>query len=286
MSNFQLIPANAFTIGELTDIYNQTRIDYIVPMPMNVARLQEYIQNYDLDVSRSVVAMVGGKALGLAMLGVRPDHTWITRLGVVPGKRHYGTGEALMRYEIQQSWALNVADIILEVIINNVPAHRLFRKLGFRETRDLLILRRPPGAPDETPGSYKMIAIDDPDQVRALLRKRNSVPSWLDDYPSLCNAGHMHAIQVRLSTGEWGWIAFQKTIFQLGRIVIQTEIGDPYKVGRALVHALHMNNPLTDTKTENLTKLDEHLQAFLDTQYLESFARIEMRLENPQRNSV
>ena len=138
MPNFDLRTANTFTVAELTDIYNQTRIDYIVPMPMNVTRLNEYIHNYDLDLTRSAVAMADGDAIGLAMLGVREDHTWITRLGVVPGKRHLGAGEALMRYVIKQSWDLNVEYIVLEVILNNVPAYRLFRKLGLQENREIL----------------------------------------------------------------------------------------------------------------------------------------------------
>ena len=32
-----LIPVSAFSYEELTEAYNQTRVDYIVPMPMNVA---------------------------------------------------------------------------------------------------------------------------------------------------------------------------------------------------------------------------------------------------------
>lgn len=279
MSKFELKTATSFTVAELTAIYNRTRIDYIVPMPMNVARLQEYIHNYDLDLSRSVVAVADGEALGLAMLGVRRDHTWITRLGVAPGKRHLGTGGAMMQYLLDQSWDLGADYIILEVIINNEPAHRLFSKLGFKETRDLLILRRPPGMPGNPALPYKVTAIEEKSLVMDLLRRRRALPSWLDDYPSLMNAGNMHAIRVELATGACGWLVYQKSVFQLGRIVVQTEVGKPYQVGCALVHALHALNPLQDTKTENMPRLDAHVRAFLDMQYLESFARIEMRLD-------
>ena len=124
-----------------------------------------------------------------------------------------------------------------------------------------------------------MTVIDSQDQVMALLRQRKSIPSWLDDYPSLLNAGYMHGIKVDLKTGGSGWLVYQKTVFQLGRIVVQTDEGDPYNVGRALVHALHTSNPFQDTKTENIPRLEPHLQAFIDMDYLESFARIEMRLD-------
>ena len=37
----ELVPAAQFSIEELTDLYNQTRLDYMVPMPMNPARMAE-----------------------------------------------------------------------------------------------------------------------------------------------------------------------------------------------------------------------------------------------------
>ena len=55
----QLHRASNFSLQQLTDAYNQTRVDYIVPMPMNVARLQEYIDTYDIDLEASWVAMDG-----------------------------------------------------------------------------------------------------------------------------------------------------------------------------------------------------------------------------------
>jgi len=272
-----LVPASHYTVAELTEAYNQTRVDYIVPMPMNVARLQAYIDHYDVDLTRSVVALDGEQMLGLAMLGVRPGRTWITRLGVLPNRRGRGTGEAMMRYLLQQSRDLGSHHVILEVIKNNVPAHRLFRKLGFHETRELLILRRPPGMPQGEVPPYEALHRDEEASL-ALLRQRRSVPSWLDDYPSLRNAGGLACIQVELQDGGRGWLVYQVTVFQLARLVLQTERGDATQVTRALLHALHTHYPALDTKTENLPADDPHLQGMLDMGYVEVFRRIEMHL--------
>jgi GNAT superfamily N-acetyltransferase len=271
-----LVPASEYTIAELTDIYNRARSDYIVPMPMNVARMQAYIDFYDLDISRSVVAARDGDDLGVIMLGVRPEHTWITRLGVIPNKRRVGAGRAMMVYEIEQSYDLGVDHIILEVIKNNLPAHRLFKSLGFEETRELLILRRPPGPPIAEAPIY---AVRHGDQARALelLATRESVPSWLDELPSLVNAGDLACLEIALSDGSCGWLTYQATVFQLGRLVLQTEEGDPAEVGAALAHALHTQHPDKDTKAENLPADDPHLPGLLRMHYLESFRRIEMR---------
>ena len=78
-----LLPASDFTLDELTQAYNQTRTDYLIPMPMNPDRLNEYITLYDIDLHCSRVAVAGETIVGLAMLGRRGDQGWVTRLGAV-----------------------------------------------------------------------------------------------------------------------------------------------------------------------------------------------------------
>jgi ribosomal protein S18 acetylase RimI-like enzyme len=274
----ELVPASRFSFEELTAAYNQTRVDYIVPMPMNAARLRDYVHNYDIDVDASAVALAGDQILGLVMLGVRPGHTWITRLGVLPTKRRYGAGQMLMEHLISQSRRLKVDHIILEVIKGNIPAHCLFHKLGFHEVREMLVLRRPPGPPAVDINSYTAQELDYPQAV-ALLRQRRSAASWLDETSSLENAGNLAALSVELEAGDWGWLVYQNKVFQLGRLVLQTEVGDPYQVGRALIHALHTRHPAQDTSTENLPTDDPHWPALRELGYLEAFRRIEMRLD-------
>ncbi len=270
--------ASEFTLEELTHAYNQTRIDYIVPMPMNVRRLQEYVHNYDVDMERSAVATLDGHILGISLLGVRPGRCWSTRLGVLPAKRRRGTGEALMRDNIAMARELGAAYVILEVIKDNEPARKLFEKLGFRELRVLLILRRPPGLPQEDVAPYKMEHLG-ADAAVELLHQRRGTPSWLDDTPSLINAGNLAALRVELANGSRGWLVYQSTIFQLSRLVLQTEAGDPREVARVMLHALHNEYPIKDTNMENLPLDDPHLPGLLDMGYFESFRRIEMRLD-------
>ena len=130
--SIEIIPANKFTIQELVELYNQTRVDYLVPMPMNEERLAEYIHTFDVDLSLSCVARTGdGQALGLSMLGARPPLAWITRLGVLPIIRRSGAGDALMDAMLAYAQNLGMEETHLEVIRNNVPAHRLFLKKGF-----------------------------------------------------------------------------------------------------------------------------------------------------------
>jgi ribosomal protein S18 acetylase RimI-like enzyme len=274
----QLVPAGRYTIDELVAAYNQSRVDYIVPMPMNAARLQEYVTNYDVDLCASAVAVTDEQIVGVGMLGVRPGSTWVTRLGVLPIRRRYGIGQQLVEYLIEKSRQLNVSCVTLEVIKDNTPAERLFHKLGFCSLRELLIIRRPPGQPTATVGRYEFQMLGN-QRALELLKQRGDNASWLTDTPSLSNAGGLSALQVDLGSDGRGWIAYQETTFQLKRLVLHTECGDPHRVSLALLHALHTSYAATDTTVENIAVDSPYWPAMQEMGYVESFRRIEMQLD-------
>jgi hypothetical protein len=183
----------------------------------------------------------------------------------------------LASHLIEQAYQKNADYVILEVIDDNFPAYNLFIKKGFKPVRELLVLRRPPSNVEIDPPDANIDTLSYSDAVE-LLKKRSSKPSWLDEYESLLNAGNLSAFYARLSDGSEGWLVYQNTVFQLGRLVIQTEAGNQVNVGRALLHHLHTEHPVQDTKTENLPANDPHWPAFEDLGYMVSFRRVEMIL--------
>ncbi len=277
-SPIQLVPASSFSIHQLVAAYNQTRVDYLVPMPMNAARLAEYVRIYDVDLDRSQVAVDGDQILGLAMLGVRPGRTWITRLGVLPIKRRRGAGEALMRALLDATEQLKINCTYLEVIKHNTPAHTLFLKLGFIETRELLILRRPPGAPAEIPAAE----VDWLDRVEALARlaAHSASPAWTNETRSFANIDNVMGLSLSLPDGSTGWLIFERQKFLLSHFVMLTQ-GDAVALCRALLAHLYQRYPNLDTHAENIPIDDSHLPAFFETRFVESFRRIEMQLYTP-----
>jgi len=275
----RLAPAGAFSIEQLTSAYNQTRVDYLVPMPMNAARLAEYLHVYDVDVNRSVVALDDeDRIVGLAMLGVRPGRAWITRLGVVPTTRRHGVGESLMRALLGWVGELGVDQTMLEVITNNMPAHRLFLKLGFREVRELLVLLRPPGVALD-PFSAQVLWHNRSESL-ALLETRRVRPAWSNETESFCNAEYVLGLSVALTDGSRGWLVFQRQRFVIHRMTMVTEQGDAFRVGRTLLSHLYRQHAFFDTHTENIQVDDPHLPALLEAGFVESFRRIEMHLHH------
>lgn len=279
-TGIKLVPASRFTIEQLTAIYNQTRVDYMIPMPMNEARLAEYIQTYDIDVEHSLVATQDGQLLGVAMLGLRRERAWLTRLGVVPNTRRTGVGQALCEGFLEQAENLGVRFQMLEVIKNNVPAHTLFLKLGFYEVGELLVLRRSPVMPPPDPVVADAQRLERIEALDLVGQDRGTQP-WTNQSESLSNASEVSGLRITLVDGSTGWLVYQRQRFLLTRFAFKTESGDPVEMARAFLSHLHHQYPRLDTQLENIQVQDPHLPAFYEAGYLESFRRVEMWRGNP-----
>jgi ribosomal protein S18 acetylase RimI-like enzyme len=278
----KLIPANQYTVEQLVDIYNQTRIDYMVPMPMNAARLNEYVATYDVNLEHSLVAtLTNGEMLGVIMLGVRTGRVWVTRLGVIPNTRRLGIGKALFKGLLEQAKKLSINFCMLEVIKNNIPAHQMFLKFGFREVGELLVLRHSPLLREQNANITDIQSLDR-EQTLACISNHQVMRPWTNQLESFSNAHEISGFQVLLEDGSRGWMAYQRQKFLLSRFVFKTETGDPIKVAYALLSHLHQQYPRLDTQVENIQSNDPHLPAFYEAGYIESFRRIEMWLGEPE----
>jgi ribosomal protein S18 acetylase RimI-like enzyme len=269
----ELVRADIYSVEELTEAYNHTRVDYMVPMPMNAAKLREYIHLYNVHLDKSLVAKNNGNIVGLGMLAVRPNRSWITRLGLVANSRGKGDGEALMRGLLQNSDDLGIEKNLLEVIHGNLPAQKLFQKLDFHEKGELLILRR---APKEMAMPSTKVNWLEQSEAIPLLLARSQEQAWTNQTESLEKARGLVGFTIITPTGGRGWMIFQRTLFNLSRLMFMTQDGDPVEIMRELLRHLHHNYPNLDTYTENIPADDPHLPAFYEIGYFEAFRRIEM----------
>jgi ribosomal protein S18 acetylase RimI-like enzyme len=276
----EIVPADRFTLQELTDLYNQTRVDYLVPMPMNAGRLAEYVHDFDVDLHHSCVGRAAdGQVLGLSMLGYRRDTAWITRLGVLPASRRTGTGSALVDAMLENAAALGAKEIDLEVIENNRPAHALFVKKNFVETGRYLVMRHAPQPLAEAlKGEVIWLGFEE------ALEKLRTYPAhitWINAFESMRNSQNTEGLHIRCSNGSAGWLVYRNTKFTLrstlSHLIMHTEQGDPEQVGLHLLSHLHAHYAHHDTYAENIHEHDPHLTAFQAMGYFTNFSRIEMR---------
>jgi len=276
----EIIPADRFTMLELADLYNQTRVDYLVPMPMNVERLGEYVHDFDVDLRHSCIAReADGPVLGLCMLGFRHEIAWITRLGVVPTTRRTGAGAAMMDSMLSNAEQLGAKEIHLEVIKNNTPAHQLFLKKGFVESGTYLVMRHAPRSLKEALiGETTWLGFD---VAIELLKTYPLHLTWINALESMQNSPNTEGLYLRLPNGDSGWLVYRNTKFTLrstlSHLILHTEQGDPQVVGRQLLAHLHTHYPHHDTYAENIPENDPHLAALHAQGYFTNFARIEMQ---------
>lgn len=273
------VATSKYDYDELAAIYSNARTDYIVPMPMNGKRMREYIMAYDIDLDVSIVAVdpEDDEANGICMLGVRENRTWITRLGVIPERRRRKSGEFLMRAEIEESIQYGKDLVQLEVIAGNDPAHHLFTKLGFHETRELLVIRRPPGAIDSDLIPDVTIAEMPESEIMDYLAKREPGAAWTEETASLRNAGNLRGLIVTFPDNETGWVVFQGSLFQLSHFVLSPNVSP--EMTTALIAVVHQQFPMQDTKIENVPSKHYSWPIYEKCGYVVSFRRIEMLLQ-------
>lgn len=271
-------PTSAYNFTELADIYNQSRVDYIVPMPMNARRMEAYVKNYDIDLEASVVVFdPQGQMAGIGMLGLRQGRGWITRVGILPERRGKSLGLFLLTSLIDNARANGAQLMQLEVIKGNTPAHKLFLKLGFRETRELLVIRRPPGklAEELATPDVKITPLT-ADEVVECAEKCGNGGSWLEEPASLRRLDGLRGLRVELPSGESGWMVYQQSALQIAHIALHTPAAVRDEMTQALLYALHNLNPMLDTKVENTPALDLRWPVYQRLGYVEAFRRIEM----------
>jgi ribosomal protein S18 acetylase RimI-like enzyme len=89
--------------------------------------------------SRFLVAEDGGRVVGLAVAHAREGRIWIDDLFVGPEARRQGIARALVA-----NCVVDDAEVRAEVNARNAPALALFREIGFAQSVETVLLKRPP----------------------------------------------------------------------------------------------------------------------------------------------
>lgn len=278
-----IYPACQYTFEQLAEIYNATRIDYIVPMPMSARRMEEYVHDYDVDLKHSIVITgAGGHPAGIGMLGRRGRRGWLTRLGIVPHLRQHRLGHLLMRELLEYARALELRQLQLEVIVGNEPAQRLFTRYDFMPTRELLVLSRPPSAALPAQDTLLRVeALERADIQRYLVAGRRLSASWIDEPDSLIRNENLTGFLAHHPDGSSGWVACRRSRFQITHFAVDVPPHCAYDMILALFTALHRAFPTQDAKFENFPADAAGLDALHLLGYIEVFRRIEMQRPLP-----
>ncbi|MGC8781597.1 MAG: GNAT family N-acetyltransferase [Anaerolineae bacterium] len=204
MHSFSLVPALRVSPADRAELINRAYADYYVPMHLAAEQMAFIDRFYDVDLERSVVAVAGRKVIGLALLARRGRQGWISGVGVVPEHRRRGVGRAMIGRLLENATAAGLDEISLEVIVQNTAARQLYAGLGFRETRELLIWRRPVES-DALPIPAERLTPADPASLLTACRPwRDGSATWQRAEATLAHmaaAGRLQGYRLDRATG-------------------------------------------------------------------------------------
>lgn len=276
------MPASRFPTDALTDIYNESRKDYIIPLPMSASQLAEYIDIYDLQLSDSVVIMdtVVGQLVGMGLLGLRGKRAWISRFGIVSMLRETDIGNIIFEYLVSAARYKGATAVETEFIVGDSHGEGLAKAAGFDLVETVLVGRRPPDAlADAAPGMPAAVMHLSGNEAFQLLEDGEAASDWRNEIETFAKlTDRLEAIKVDdlsvvSDVDGGGWIVFESPRFQLNRIRVHVSHGDPALVTGQLLHHLHTLHPKRDARTINLPVDHPCWAGFQTAGYFESFRR-------------
>ena len=198
----ELRPAASLSIERLAALFTAGYEDYYTQVQVDAAALEYMVRAWDLDLEAARVAIRDGEPIGVCMLGVRGDESWIGGLGVVVHERRHGVGEQLMHAVLDEARARSVREVRLEVIRENVRAIPLYERLGFERTRglELWLLDGAPGSVEEIPAAEAHARVRSLRTHREPWQRDDGTVANLDDAIGLAADGG--AAVVRVSNGR------------------------------------------------------------------------------------
>lgn len=122
-------------LDALIDAQNDIFQDYIIPMKSSRQFFIDFLKSVGGDLKNVLVALDGDRIVGYSNPVIDHHEAWVGGVGVLPSHRGKGIGTRLMLATEEFSRSKGAREISLEVIEGNSKAERLYRRLGYQETR-------------------------------------------------------------------------------------------------------------------------------------------------------
>jgi ribosomal protein S18 acetylase RimI-like enzyme len=131
--------------SRLHETFLEAFSDYEIPFPLSTEQLRNHIALNAVDLNLSVGCFAGEKMVGFTLNGFGMWNGKATvydaGTGVIPPFRRRGLGRAMFDFMFPVCQARGVEQCLLEVITSNEKAANLYKGLGFRQNRKLLLLK-------------------------------------------------------------------------------------------------------------------------------------------------
>lgn len=156
--DFTTIPASNYTLADLVQFVNRGFEEYFVPIQFNPVTFLNMLHQDGIDLAASRVLLAEQQPCGIALIARRGAlrASRLAAMGITTEMRGKGAGSWFMEILIQEARQRNDLEMVLEVIEQNEPAVRLYRKFGFQAVRRLIGFTRQDGGEKSTSSLYKI----------------------------------------------------------------------------------------------------------------------------------
>ncbi|RPJ28846.1 MAG: GNAT family N-acetyltransferase [Chloroflexi bacterium] len=135
---FDTTPASNYPLPDLVKFLNRGFEAYFVPIQFDTVTFLNMLRKDGIDLTTSRVLLVEDQPCGIALIARRG---WVSRLaamGIAKEARGKGAGSWFMDELIREARQRDDREMTLEVIEQNEPAVKLYRKSGFQTVRRLV----------------------------------------------------------------------------------------------------------------------------------------------------
>jgi ribosomal protein S18 acetylase RimI-like enzyme len=147
-TEFKIVLGDEVGLKEVCQGFNLGFSDYKYGTLFDPTGMQLFLERSGVEIADCAVmlARINGdwQPVGVALLAIEGEESWCGGLAVAPGHRRYRGGEGLMRAIQGQARRRGARRLWLEVLAENEPARNLYRRMGYGETRELLMWERSP----------------------------------------------------------------------------------------------------------------------------------------------
>ncbi len=146
-----LVSAAELSHDRLAIFLNQAYANYYLPVWLDAEQFERMCDTEDIDLQKSVVALINDMPVGITLLSIRGDAGWVSGVGVLAPWRRQGIARQLMERTQATARTVQLQTLRLEVLAQNEAGLALYQQLGFAWERDLLVLTLEPGIFDPLP---------------------------------------------------------------------------------------------------------------------------------------
>lgn len=204
----RFLPAS-FTLDAFAEIFTRSFEAYFYQSTAAAAELAARVRVENIDLSRSLVMLVGDEPAGQALLSLRGARAWCGGFGVLAAFRGRGLAHPLAAALVEQARQAGARSFGLEVLTRNAPAIKTYARAGLQTQRDLLVLewRRPEeSAP---PAVARAVEAAAPGWLLEHFAALHTLPAaWQRDLPSLLVWNEQQALMVAQDGRPTAYVLF------------------------------------------------------------------------------